>query len=64
MDAREKIEADLVVIRRVLDERLDAGDTDSRAMTTAANLRRERKEDLRRLEADLGRHELIEDPSG
>jgi hypothetical protein len=64
MDAREKIEADLVVIRQVLDDGLDAGVTDSRAMRTAAKLLRERKEDLRQLDSDLGRLELLEDLSG
>ena len=64
MDAREKIEADLAVIRQVLDDRLDAGDIDSRAVRTAATLLRERKEDLRRLETDLRRLELLEDLSG
>jgi hypothetical protein len=64
MDAREKIEADLVVIRQVLDDGLDAGITDSRAMRTAAKMLRGRKEDLRRLESDERRLELLEDLSG
>jgi hypothetical protein len=64
MDAREKIEADLVVIRQVLNDGLDAGVIDSPAMKTAAKLLRERKQDLRRLDADRGPRELLEDISG
>ena len=64
MDAREKIEADLVVIRQVLDDGLDAGVTDSTAMRTAAKLLGKRKEDLRRLDSDLGQLELLEDLTG
>lgn len=63
MDAREKLEADLVVIRQVLDDGLDAGVTDSNAMRTAAKLLRERKEQLRRLVAESPL-DLAEERSG
>jgi hypothetical protein len=63
VDAREKLEADLVVIRQVLDDGLDAGVTDSNAMRTAAKLLRERKEQLRRLVAESPL-DLAEERSG